>query len=811
MKKRRIWSGWLALLIALAAFLPYLGTLQADFVWDDDLLVVDHAYYRDPTLFWSTFTRNLIFSPNYFRPAGLLTLFADFQLHGFQPWGYHLTNALLHAATSALTYLLLRRLLRGLQPEPSRRPQPEPSRRPGWLPFGLALIFAWHPIHVETVSFVADRFDLLCALFYLLTLLLGLAALRPFGQAQGRPFDKAQGRPFERAQDKPGSGQAYEAKSPGWRAALAAGTGLSFLLALAAKEMAVTLPLALAACYTYHTSRFTSHVSRLTSHVSHFTFYATRTWPIILSLGLSTTAYLVLRTWGLGYLYLSQPDAGLPVGNPLQHALLVGRSATGYLRLLALPWGGLSPIHYANLPLPVNDPLAWLALGLTVGLLAALALATFRASRFTFHGPRNTFHVSRPTQHASPQGTAAWLWLAFAITLLPVVNLLPLELSGGAFISERFAYLPAFFFLAAVGASGQTLRVSETLRVSWRRAAAGLTAALALVGLAGVLVTVPHWRDDVALWTWASQRAPRSDLPWVNLAVQAGNRGQAEQALEYANRALTHNPSNASAHDTAGLALFRLGDYAGAERAFRNGLALEPEDAHLWSNLAGAMREQGRLEEASHVLIDQALARDPTLWTAHLGLGLCHLTAGRPDLALEPFRQAVYYQSQASETWARLIGALVATGQGAETIEVMTRSPFASPEAWLHLGNDLLASGQTPAALQAYDRALTGADPAAVHLQRSLAFMQLGDLERAEAALRVGLTLAPDDGRLHNNLGMILREQENPDGALAAFETAWRLLPDSALVARNLAQTHQTLGHANEASQWQALADQLRK
>jgi hypothetical protein len=193
-------------------------------------------------------------------------------LNGFRPWGYYLTNVLLHAVVSALVYLLLRCLLGGA-------PGPEFSRKSEWLPFGLALIFAWHPIHVETVSFVAGRFDLLCALFYLLALLLGLASLRPFDQAQGRPFDQAQGRP--------GSAQAREIKGPGWRIALATGAGLSFLLALTAKEMAVTLPLALIACYAYHASHFTAwarfpgiHRAHHTSHVSRLTVHATRLWPM---------------------------------------------------------------------------------------------------------------------------------------------------------------------------------------------------------------------------------------------------------------------------------------------------------------------------------------------------------------------------------------------------------------------------------------------------------------------------------------------------------------------------------------------------
>ena len=758
-----MWSGWLVLLIAVAAILSYLGTLQADFVWDDDLLVVDNPYYRDASLFWQVFTRNLIFSSNYYRPVGLLTLFADFQLHGFRPWGYHLTNVLIHAATSALAYLLLRRLLTRAPPgrpgSHARQPggvgtasaeDTYPAKSSGWLPFGLALLFAWHPVHVEAVSFVAGRFDLLCTLFYLLALFLGLVTLRLR------------------------SGRAWEAGTTIRRTALAAGTGLVFLLALGAKEMAVTLPLTLAACYAWHASRLTPHQSRFAFHVSH-------SWPVLLSLGLSSLAYLGLRISGLGYLYVSQPDAGLPVGNLLQHLLLVGRSVVRYLQVLIRPWGNLSPIQYSELPVPATDPIAWVELGLVVLLLGWLIwLAIHR----------------RPV---------VWMWAAFAVTLLPVINLIPLEIGGRAIVCERFAYLPSFFFLAAAGATVQTLRVSKTLRVS----GAVVAAVLAVACLVGVLVTVPHWRDDVTLWEWAAQRAPRSDLPWVNLAVQADNRGEGEQALGYANRALAFNPDNATAHDTAGLGFFLLKDYAGAEQAFRNGLALETDDAHLWSNLAGAVREQGRLEEASHILIDEALTRDPTLWTAHLGLGLCHLAAGRPDLAVEPFRQAVHYQPQTAETWNNLIQALVGSGQGDEALETMARSPFNSPEGWFHLGNDLLASGQAAEALRAYDSALVGSNPAAVHLQRSMAFVQLGELDAAEAALRVGLALAPDDGRLHNNLGMVLREQGDLDRALAAFETAWRLLPDSAVVAANLAQTYQALGQADEAAQWQTLADQL--
>ena len=727
--RHKTWFVWLALFIAVAAFLPYLGTLQADFVWDDDLLVIDHPYYRDASLFWALFTRNLIFSPNYWRPVGLLTFFADFQLYGFHPWGYHLSNVLIHALVSALAYLLLRRLLRGI---------------PDWVPFGLAVVFAWHPIHVETVCFIAGRFDLLCTLFYLLALRLALAA--------------------------------WEAETATRRVALSVGGGLAFLLALGSKEMAVTLPLALLACWAWLVKRQPGNKLFDRAYLAHG-------WPVALALGIALLGYLGLRTWGMGYLYLSQPEAGPGVGNWLQHLLLIGRSVLRYVRLLVFPWGGLSPVHHIEQPVPVTDLLAWLGLALTGSGLLTLGWMIYRRI------------------------SVAWLWLAFAVTLLPAVNILPLELAGSAFISERFAYIPSFFFLAAAGATIASLARHIPAGSVRRYVAATLAGVFAAACLFSTLITIPHWRNDVALWTWASQRTPQSDLPWVNLGVQAGNRGEAELALDYANRALAIDSDKTTAHDTAGLALFLLGDYAGAETAFRTALEPDPSNAHVLSNLAGAVREQGRVEEASHILVDRALPLDPTMWTAHLGLGLCHLATGRPDLAVEPFRRAVYYQPQTSETWERLIEALVASGQGEEAIEVMEQAPFASPGAWFLLGNNLLEGGQPDRALKAYDRALVGADPVNVHLQRSVAFVQVRDWDQAEAALNSALSLAPDDGRVHNNLGMVLRDRGEPELALRAFDTAWQLLPDSATVAANLAQCFRDLGRESEAAEWQARAD----
>ena len=77
----------------------------------------------------------------------------DCQLFGLQAGGHHLTNVLLHAATAVLLFLVLRRMTGGLWPSAL-----------------VAALFAVHPLHVESVAWIAERKDVLSGLFFVLTL-----------------------------------------------------------------------------------------------------------------------------------------------------------------------------------------------------------------------------------------------------------------------------------------------------------------------------------------------------------------------------------------------------------------------------------------------------------------------------------------------------------------------------------------------------------------------------------------------------------------------------------------------------------------
>ena len=95
------------------------------------------------------------------HPLTVWSHILDCQLYGLNPWGHHLTSLLFHAANSVLLFLWLHRLTGAL-----------------WRSAWVAAIFAFHPLHVESVAWVAERKDVLST-FFGVSVLAVLYPLRP--------------------------------------------------------------------------------------------------------------------------------------------------------------------------------------------------------------------------------------------------------------------------------------------------------------------------------------------------------------------------------------------------------------------------------------------------------------------------------------------------------------------------------------------------------------------------------------------------------------------------------------------------------
>lgn len=152
-------------LAALFSAIAYLNTMQFGFVWDDQVFILNSPFIQDWDnlfqMFTSDFLKHSWKDLDVNRPVMVVSLILDFWIWKLNPLGYHLTNLILHVAnTLSLLYMLDLIFL---------------DRR---ITLISAVIFAVHPVHVEAVSAINFREDLLVTLFFVLSLICFIKSLR---------------------------------------------------------------------------------------------------------------------------------------------------------------------------------------------------------------------------------------------------------------------------------------------------------------------------------------------------------------------------------------------------------------------------------------------------------------------------------------------------------------------------------------------------------------------------------------------------------------------------------------------------------
>jgi len=128
--------------------------LQTNFqVFDDDAIFLNNSHVNTglswQNLSWALFSTDYSYS----YPLTRISHMLDFEMFGPHPWGHHLTNVLLHAANGVLLFLVLKRMTAAF-----------------WRSLIVAMLFALHPLRVESVAWISERKDVLSAFFGLLAL-----------------------------------------------------------------------------------------------------------------------------------------------------------------------------------------------------------------------------------------------------------------------------------------------------------------------------------------------------------------------------------------------------------------------------------------------------------------------------------------------------------------------------------------------------------------------------------------------------------------------------------------------------------------
>lgn len=148
---------WLVF-ICLIGFVVFGNSLGGDFVYDDHRQIVRNPLIQDLSLAGKALTSDVwafkgdgnLTASNYWRPTFTAWQILNFQIFGLNPWGWRLFNILLHIAVCLLIFLLLRRW-----------------KLSAFLTFSIVLLFAVHPVHVQSVAWISGSPDLLFALFFL--------------------------------------------------------------------------------------------------------------------------------------------------------------------------------------------------------------------------------------------------------------------------------------------------------------------------------------------------------------------------------------------------------------------------------------------------------------------------------------------------------------------------------------------------------------------------------------------------------------------------------------------------------------------
>ncbi len=151
--------------LAAVVFIVYLPILGNGFVnWDDPVYVTENLIIRsfDLTLLKAAFTT--VLSSNW-HPLTVISHALDYALFGLNPLGHHLTSLIIHSLNGALVFILVTSLTGTL------REGEEDKRRAVTAALVTALIFALHPLRVESVAWVSERKDLLYSFFYLLSII----------------------------------------------------------------------------------------------------------------------------------------------------------------------------------------------------------------------------------------------------------------------------------------------------------------------------------------------------------------------------------------------------------------------------------------------------------------------------------------------------------------------------------------------------------------------------------------------------------------------------------------------------------------
>ena len=767
------WGGSPAFRLRAVCIVLFCGTLLLysravthDFLDLDDPDYVTENVHVQAGLTWAglRWAFNSGDAANWF-PLTRLSHMLDWQLFGNHPHGHHAINVLWHALSAVMAFLALRRLtgLRSNESPISSSSSPQldtgsktiaetaSARQAGafWTSAVCAALFAWHPLRVESVAWVAERKDVLSVFF-------GLLALWAYaGYVTGRkrtsniehrtPSVECEGDANIR---HPMPEMAGHTSRYYWLALL------SFALGLMCKPMLVTLPFLLLLLDWWPLGRFTFHVSRFTmtrSLVEKIPFF-------LLTIASCIVTYLVQKNGG------AVTDT-FPLNVRLANAAV---SVARYLGMFFWPFN--LAVGYS---LPDHWPVLTVA-GACLLILAVTGLAVWQ-------------------RHRRPWLLVGWLW--FLGMLVPVIGLVQVGLQA---IADRYTYLPIL---------GVQIALLWTLRDLMQRPVWQWLMPVAIVlVLAGSAARTWNqlavWQNPHTLHEHALAVTRRNYLAESYLGTTFMNENRYAEAVAHFRRAIEFKPDYLAARYRLGVALEKMGQTDEAMATYTELLKIRPWYGVAHYNLGGLLLERNLPAEAiPH--FQTALKGKPDYDPAYLALGAAMSKLNRPQEAIHYYEQALAINPRNAVAHFDYANALVDLHREPEALARYEKALQLDPdfeEAHCNYANALRALNRLDDACVHYRRAID------LQPKNAGAFFGLGaaleDLGHSDEALncyRKAAQLEPDYADAQYNIGAILLNRNEAAEAIPYFQAAVKSQPDYATAYLGLGLAAAQLGNPQEA------------
>lgn len=532
------------------------------------------------------------------HPITWLSHMADVQFYGMNPRGHHLTNVVIHALSAALLLFLLFRLTSSL-----------------WQSFTVAALFALHPLHVESVAWVAERKDVLSAFFWFLTLLC-------YAEYVTRR------------------------KSSLYLLALS-----SFVLGLMAKPMLVTLPVVMLLLDFWPLNRYSARTLEPSGQrpARGYTFLALvkEKIPFFACSFLSAVVTIYAQHKGGTISTLEILPVNLRIGN----AIISYAQYT-----LKTFWPHDLAILY---PFPASLPLWQILCSLLVLIL--ISVATIRAAR------------------NYPYLAVGWFWFLITLlpvigliqvgcqsmadryTYIPIIGLfimaawgVPALLQGFQYRKFALALLTSAVIIISAALTWQQIGYwHDDITLFQHALSATSNNFIAHYNLGTDFVKERNLDDAIKEFQATLAIKPDYFKARDNLGAALASKGDLDAAITVYREGLALSPNNFVTHYNLGAALTSKGDLDAAIKEFQAALAINPNYVEAHYSLGITFAAKGDLDAAIKEF-QAALALNPNSSKVHNNLGIALATKGELDAAIKEFQDALTLNPRNSSAYSNL-------------------------------------------------------------------------------------------------------------------------------------------------------------